>query len=80
MIVNNTEKGVKAVLTGFNTEAISAKIKECQDGQCSCSCSPEIMKKIKDIEVSGVNETTSINITGDVKAEELAPMMKECLL
>lgn len=80
MKISNIEKGVKAVLTGFNTVELSDKISECQNGQCSCSCSPDIMRKIENIEVIGDNETTSITITGDVKAQELAPMMKECLL
>ncbi len=78
--VDNTKSGVKAVLSGFKSEDLSAKIAECQSGECSCSCSPEIMEKIEKIEVKNEKEGTSITITGDVKAEELEPMMKECLL
>lgn len=80
MKIDNTKNGVKAVLNGFSTQELSSKISACQDGDCECSCSPDIMRKIKNIEVSGENNTASITITGDVKAEELAPMMKECLL
>ena len=78
--VTNTNSGVNAVLTGFDTKELSEKIAECQSGECACSCSPEIMQKIQNIEVSGQNNETTIRITGDVKAEELEPMMKECLL
>lgn len=78
--VTDTPKGVNAVLTGFNTEELSAKIAECQGGECSCSCSPDIMNKIKNIEVSGENSETTISITGEVRAAELEPMMRECLL
>jgi len=78
--VTNTNTGVNAVLTGFDTKELSEKIAECQSGECACSCSPEIMSKIENIEVSGENSQTTISITGDVKAEELEPMMKECLL
>ena len=78
--VTNTNSGVNAVLTGFDAKELSEKIAECQSGACACSCSPEIMQKIEKIEVSGENNKTTISITGDVKAEELEPMMKECLL
>lgn len=78
--VQNTKSGVKATLTGFNTKELSDKIDECKSGECSCSCSPEIMDKIQNIEVADENRSTSITITGDVDKEELEPMMKECLL
>ena len=78
--VSNTDKGVKAFLTGFKTEDLSAKIQECQDGECSCDCDPKMMQKIQNIKVESEKDGTSITITGNVKAEELEPMMKECLL
>ena len=78
--ISNTDKGVKAFITGFKTEELSAKIQECQDGSCSCDCSPQTMEKIQNIEVTSENDGTSIVITGNVKAEELEPMMKECLI
>ncbi len=78
--VQNTTSGVKATLTGFNTKELSEKIDECKNGECSCSCDPEMMKKIQNIEVKGEDDKTSITITGDVNKEELEPMMKECLL
>lgn len=77
--VNNTNKGVKAFLGGLKAEEIAAKVQECQDGQCSCACDPEMMQKIKNIEVSAEENGASITITGEVKAEELEPMMKGCL-
>ena len=39
-----------------------------------------MMQKIQNIKVESEKDGTSITITGDVKAEELEPMMKECLL
>lgn len=78
--INNTDTGVKAFITGFKTEELSAKIAECQDGHCSCSCDPQIMQKIKNIEVTSENEGTNIIITGDVDSKELEPLMKGCLL
>lgn len=79
--VDNTQNGVKAFLNGFSTQDVSSKIQACQEGSCSCECSPEMMQKIENIEVKSEKDgSTSITITGDVKAEELAPMMKECLL
>lgn len=78
--VTNTDKGVKAFLTGFKTNELSAKIQECQDGDCSCDCDPQMMQKIQNIEVKSENGGASITITGDVDAKELEPMMKECLL
>lgn len=78
--VSNTNEGVKAFLTGFKTEELSAKIQECQDGSCSCDCDPQIMQKINNIEVKNENDGTSITISGDVDAKELEPLMKECLL
>jgi len=78
--VYNIEKGVQAVLRGFNKEELSIKIAQCQSGECSCSCTPEVMKKIQNIEVSSEHKATYITIIGDVRIEDLAPMMKECLL
>ena len=78
--VNNTDKGVKAFLTGFKTEDLSAKIDACKDGECSCDCDPELMQRIDNIEVSSEDNGTSIVITGDVDAKELEPLMRECLL
>lgn len=78
--VNNTNNGVKAFLGGLNAEDIAAKVQECQDGQCGCACDPQMMAKIENIEVAAEDNGASIMITGDVKAEELEPMMKECLL
>jgi hypothetical protein len=78
--VTNTKTGVKALLGGFRAEDLNAKIQECQDGSCSCECDPQMMQKIANIEVSSIENGASITITGDVKAEELEPMMKGCLL
>ena len=78
--VSNTGKGVKAFMTGFKTEDLSAKIQECKDGSCGCDCDPSIMEKIENIEVKSENDGTSITITGEVDAKTIEPMMKECLL
>ena len=78
--IDNTLGGVKATLSGFNVEDISSKIEACKDGACECSCDPEIMEKIKNIEVSKTEDGASITITGNVNAETLAPMMQECLV
>jgi len=78
--VNNMQNGVKAFLGGFKAEDISEKVQECKDGNCSCNCDPQMMEKIEKIEVSSEVNGASITITGDVKSEELEPMMKECLL
>ena len=78
--VTNTDKGVKAFITGFKTEELSAKIEACKSGACSCDCDPQMMQKIDNIEVSSENGGTSIVVTGDVDAKELEPLMKECLL
>lgn len=78
--VNNTNNGVKAFIGGLKADDVAAKVQECQSGQCSCACDPEMMKKIENIEVSAEDNGVNITITGDVKAEELEPMMKGCLL
>jgi hypothetical protein len=78
--VKNINNGVKAFLGGFKAEDIAAKVQECRDGQCGCACDPQMMAKIENIEVSTEENGASITITGDVKAEELEPMMKGCLL
>lgn len=78
--IDNTDTGVKAFVTGFKTEELSAKIAECRDGECSCSCDPQIMQKIKNIEVTSENEGTNIVVTGDVDSKELEPLMRGCLL
>lgn len=78
--VSNTNNGVKAFLGGFKAEDISAKVQECVDGNCSCACDPQMMKKIEKIEVLSEENGASITITGDVNADELEPMMKGCLL
>lgn len=38
------------------------------------------MKKIENTEVSAEDNGVSITITGNVKAKELEPMMKGCLV
>jgi len=78
--INNTDTGVKAFITGFKTQELSAKIRECQEGQCSCSCDPQIMQKIQNIQVRSQGEGTNIIITGDVDSKELEPLMRGCLL
>ena len=78
--ITNQTNGVKAFLGGFSTEELGAKIEACQSGNCECACDPELMQKIEGIELTCVEGGATITITGDVDAETLAPMMKECLL
>lgn len=78
--IQNIQNGVNAVISGLKTEDISSKIDACKDGNCSCSCDPEIMKNIENIEVSSTTEGTNIKITGNVDAKTLEPMMQECLI
>lgn len=78
--VNDTNNGVTAFVGGLKAQNVAAKVQECQTGQCSCACDPEMMKKIENIEISAEENGVSITITGHVKADELEPMMKECLL
>lgn len=78
--IDNTKTGVKATLQGFKAQTLQEKIDACKDGACSCSCDPQIMQKITNIEVKDEGNAASITITGDVDAKTLAPMMQECLL
>lgn len=78
--INNTQTGVKAVLQGFKAQDLQDKIDACKEGSCSCSCDPQMMQKITNIEVASESNGASITITGDVNAQELAPMMQGCLL
>jgi hypothetical protein len=78
--ITNQTGGVKAFLGGFNTQELSAKIEACQSGNCECACDPELMQKIEGIELVTVDGGSMLTVTGDVDAETLAPMMKECLL
>ncbi len=78
--ITNQTGGVKAFLSGFSTEELGAKIEACQSGNCDCACDPELMQKIEGIELTTVEGGSMLSITGDVDADTLAPMMKECLL
>ncbi|KFN39745.1 MAG: hypothetical protein JU82_06060 [Sulfuricurvum sp. MLSB] len=78
--ITNQANGVKAFLTGFSTEELGAKIEACQNGQCDCNCDPTMMQKIEGIELTSVEGGSILTVTGDVDAQTLAPMMKECLL
>ena len=78
--IDNTANGINATLTGFKKEDLTAKIEACKEGSCECSCDPELMKKIENIEVTGSGSETNITVTGDIDAETIAPMMQECLL
>lgn len=82
MILNitNQKDGVIASLSGFKTDELNAKIELCKNGECVCSCDPEMMQKIKSIDVTGQDGFATITITGDVDAQALAPMMQECLI
>ncbi|WP_299804269.1 hypothetical protein [Sulfuricurvum sp. RIFOXYD2_FULL_44_160] len=70
---------MKAFLSGFSTEELEAKIEACQSGNCDCACDPALMQKIEGIELTTVEGGSMLSITGDVNADTLAPMMKECL-
>lgn len=78
--ITNQNNGVKAFLTGFNTEALNAKIEACKNGECACSCDPSMMQKIESINLVTVEGGSTLTITGDVDAQTLAPMMQECLI
>jgi len=78
--VTNQKGGVKAFLSGFSTEELSAKIEACQSGNCACSCDPSVMQKIDGIELTSTAEGAILTVSGDVDAQTLAPMMKECLM
>jgi len=78
--ITNQTNGVKAFLSGFSTEELGAKIETCKSGNCECACDPELMQKIEGIELTTVEGGSMLSITGDVNADTLAPMMKECLL
>lgn len=78
--ITNQTGGVKAFLSGFSTEELNSKIEACQNGKCDCACDPEMMQKIQSIDVADSEGGSTITITGDVDAQTLAPMMKECLI
>ncbi len=78
--ITNQSNGVKAFLSGFSTEELSAKIEACKTGECSCNCDPSMMQKIESIDLVSVDGGSTITITGDVNAQTLAPMMHECLI
>ena len=78
--ITNQTNGVKAFLSGFSTEELSAKIEACKTGECSCNCDPAMMQKIESIDLESVDGGSTITITGDVDAQTLAPMMQECLI
>lgn len=78
--ITNQTNGVKAFLGGFSTEELGIKIEACQSGNCDCACDPALMQRIESIEFTSVEGGATITITGDVNAQTLAPMMKECLL
>ncbi len=78
--INNTAQGVNAVLTGFKSQELEKKIQDCQDGNCSCECDPEIMSKIEDISFSSSADSVTINVKGNIDAQTLAPLMQECLI
>lgn len=78
--ITNQTNGVKAFLTGFNTEELSTKIEACKNGVCECECDPSVMQKIESIDFAAVDGGSEITITGSVDAQTLSPMLRECLL
>lgn len=80
LTINATQQGIKATLNGFNMKNVSEKIEACQEGNCECACDPEVMKKIDNIHITGDADNTIIEVTGDIDAETVAPMMQECLM
>jgi hypothetical protein len=78
--IQNIQNGVHATLSGFKPQEIKAQIEACQSGDCECACDTETMSKITSVEVSGEGEHTEITVEGDVKAEEISEMMRECLI
>ena len=78
--ITNQSGGVKAVLKGFNSEELTAKIEACKRGECSCDCDPTIMQKIDGIELTSIEDGSVLTVTGNVDADTLAPMMQECLI
>ncbi|MGD9971141.1 MAG: hypothetical protein AB7S65_11880 [Sulfuricurvum sp.] len=77
--ITNQTGGVKAFLTGFSTEELEQKILFCQNGQCECTCDPQIMEKIEEIELSSDAEGSILVLKGELDAASIAPMINECL-
>ncbi|MDY0194871.1 MAG: hypothetical protein WC253_05230 [Sulfurovaceae bacterium] len=73
-------KGISALINGFSVEELNKKVSDCKDGNCSCNCSPEIMEKIENIEVCSHKDGAEIKITGDIKVQNIAPMMEKCFI
>jgi hypothetical protein len=78
--ITNQSGGVKAFLSGFNTEELNSKIEACKNGQCECSCDPDMMRKIEGIELTSNAEGSTLILKGKLDAATLAPMMNECLI
>lgn len=78
--ITDQKGGVKAFISGFSTEMLSAKIEACQNGICECNCDPAMMQKISNIELASVEGGSTITITGDIEAQTISPMMRECLI
>lgn len=78
--ITNQKNGVKAFLSGFSTEELGSKIEACQNGNCDCACDLAVMQRIEGIELTSVEGGSILTVTGNVDAETLAPMMKECLI
>lgn len=76
---NSQKNGFSAFITTDQKDAIAQKVNECIDGNCSCNCDIEVMKKIENIELLKNENGVEIKISTELSPSDIAPMMKECL-
>jgi arsenate reductase len=69
--VNLTSSGVKIAFTGaVKKQNIVKMVENCATGECECM-SDETKKKIQNMEVSGDDGDVKLDLTGDIKKEEI---------
>ena len=76
--ISDTSRGADVHINGgVKFSEIEALAQSCSDG--SCDCSPEMMNKIDDIQVSGKDGDVKITLQGkEVNAKEIQSCMSGC--
>lgn len=76
--ITNVNKGVGIAIKGdVKFSDIEAMTQDCSDGNCDCS--PEMMSKVDNIQVTGKDGDVNITLQSkELKAKDIESCMGEC--